>query len=343
MDADVKAAGQRSPAQADELTAAAILLMLLEEEDSAAILASLDPAELRKLGQAMFKVASANEATVQSALDLFVDRCRTVPDLAVGVAPRIRTVMTHALGNVRADNILAEIAPRDSARVLETLRWVEVPRIAEIIRNEHPQVAALILAVLTPEAAAEALTGLAGEIQADLLARAAQLSKVGSQAIADLETILEDYGPAAAAGAAVKVGGRSDAARIVSRLSRADGQRVLQSIKERDEALAQAIENEMVLFSDLGALDARSIGTVLRTVDAAVLTLALRGAEPELAERMLESMSARAAQTIRDEMAEAAPVKRQDVEDAQRQVVAAARRLADAGEIMLGGGADEYV
>jgi len=326
----------------DGATAAAILLMLLGDEDAGEIVKALDPSTVRRLGEGMFKVANADEATVEAALDLFVARCRATSALSVGVEPHIRSVLTRALGNVRADNVLTQIAPRSSAAALDLLRWMEVETIAEILKAEHAQVGALVLAALTPEIAAKALAGFDEVAQADLLARAARLTKVRREAIEDLEQLLSDYSARGASAPPLKVGGAAEAAQIVNRMGKSDGQRLIASIKQSDEALAAAIEREMLVFEDLATLDSKSLGAVLRSVEGSVLSLALRGADPKLLEQMLGCMSSRAADTIRDEMAERAPAKRAEVEEAQRAILAAARKLADAGEIQLGG-EDDYV
>jgi flagellar motor switch protein FliG len=339
---DVEEAEIERP-KVDGATAAAILLMLLPDEDAGEIVKSLDPAVVRQLGESMFKVANADEATVEAALDLFVERCRSMSALSVGVEPHVRSVLTRALGNVRADNILVEIAPRGSAAVLDMLRWMEVDTIASILKREHAQVGALVLAVLTPETAARALSQFDGAIQADLLARAARLTRVNRDAIEDLEAVLAGYCSGPSCAPPVKIGGTSDAAQIVNRMGKSDGQRLIDSIKQADEALGAAIEREMLVFDDLAALDSKSLGTVLRSIESPVLSLALRGASPDLLEQMLACMSSRAAETIRDEMAESPPAKRSEVEEAQRAILASARKLADAGEIQLGNGEDDYV
>lgn len=332
-----------APPSVDGATAAAILLMLLDDEDAGEIVKALDPASVRKLGESMFRVSNADEATIEAALDLFVGRCRSVSSLSIGVEPHVRSVLTHAIGNVRADNILSEIAPTGSAAALEHLRWMDVETIAEILRREHAQVSALVLAVLTPDVAAKALAGFGDAVQADLLTRAARLGKVRREAIEDLELLLGEYSKATSAGVPLKLGGTSDAAQIVNRMRKADGQRLIASIKETDETLAAQIEREMFVFEDLAALDAKELGAVLRSVDGPVLSLALRGAAPDLLDQMLGCMSSRAAETIRDEMAESRPARRAEVDEAQRAVLAAARKLADSGEIQLGGGEDDYV
>lgn len=329
--------------QLDGVSAAAILMMLLSEEEAAAIMRGLDPDTIRTLGQTMFRMADADESLVEAALDMFVHGCRSVPAMSVGAEDRIRGVITQAVGNVRADNILSEIAPRDSKAALEIIRWMDAADIAKILATEHRQVGALILAVLTSEVAAQALANFPEQEQAELLARAARLTSVSRDAIASLEEVLTRVGPSARQAPAVKLAGKSEAAKIVNKMKKADGQKIIKSLKKIDRTLGQEIEDEMFVFENLDELDDKALGAVIRAVDGPILALALKGAEPALADRMLGCLSARAAQSIRDEMEESGPVKRSDVEDAQKQVVMITRQLADDGTIMLGGGDNDYV
>jgi flagellar motor switch protein FliG len=323
--------------------AAAILLLLLDEDEAAAILRELAPEEVKSLGKAMFDSSEASEAEVESALDRFVERSRVISALSVGAEPRIRGVITQALGNVRADNILAAIAPQSSEACLDALRWMEAPVISRILSEEHPQVSALILAVLNPDVAAKALDGLEDSLQGDLLYRAARLKSVNADAISDLETLLCRYTEVKGASPKMKLGGKSDIAKIVNAMPKPNGERVLKSVKKLDRVIGQEIEDEMFIFENLGDLDSKSLGAILRSVDTEVLTLALKGASKALVDKALGSMSARAAQGIRDDMADRGPTKRAEVDEAQRAVILAARKLAADGAIMLGGGGEDYV
>ena len=174
--------------------AAAILLMLLGDEEAAAIMRELGPEEVREIGKAMYAVADASETEVEAALDRFIGGTRQVSSLAAGAAPHIRKVFTQALGTARADNVLGSVAPRESVKSLETLRWMEVPAIAKLLAREHPQVGALIVASLNPDVAAEALNCLSDELQSELVMRAARLGAVSSEAIAELEDVLSRVG-----------------------------------------------------------------------------------------------------------------------------------------------------
>ncbi|MEQ1537574.1 MAG: FliG C-terminal domain-containing protein [Sphingorhabdus sp.] len=323
--------------------AAAILLMLLEDGEAATMLKHFEPDQVRLLGKAMFNVAEAKEADIETALDRFVIGSRSVSSLSVGTENRIRTVMNDALGNVRADNLLAAIAPQASAVALETLRWMDVPTLRRLLIEENPQVGAIILTVLTPDVAGDALSGLDETLQAELVYRAARLTSVPAAAIEDLEAILVQTANAETGQGGMKLGGKSDAAKIVNSLPKALGERVLRSVKKRDRLLAEAIEEEMFVFENLNDLDAKNLGTVLRSVDANALSLALKGADGATTDRFLATMSARAAQTIRDEMSEMEMVKRTDVEDAQRVIIGVARQLAAEGTIIMSGKGDDYV
>jgi flagellar motor switch protein FliG len=327
----------------DSASAAAILLMLLDEAEAAAIMRALDPDEVKLLGKAMFESSQATEAEVECALDKFVERSRAISALSVGAEPRIRSVITQALGNIRADNILAAIAPQSSAKCLDVLRWMEVPLIARILADEHPQVSALIVSVLNPDVAAKALEGLEDAMQGDLLYRAARLKSVNGDAIADLDNLLSRYTALKDKAPKMKVGGKSDIAKIVNAMPKPNSERVLKTVKKLDRVVGQEIEDEMFIFDNLIDLDSKSLGAVLRSVDSEILTLALKGATKELVYKALGSMSARAAQGIRDDMADRGPTKRAEVDEAQRAVILVARQLAAAGSIMLGGCGEDYV
>ena len=323
--------------------AAAILLMLLDENEAATILKHLAPDEVRQLAKAMFDTANASEQQIGQALDRFVVRSRDVSALAIGADVRIRTVMNQAVGNVRADNILAAVAPQRSAASLEILRWMDVEAISGLLAQEHPQVGALILSVLVPDVAARAIETLDEILQADLVLRAAMLTSVPAAAIEDLESVLASANVDGQRVAKQAIGGPSDVAKIMKKMPKSLSERTIRALKKTDKALAQAIEEEMFIFENLRDLDKKSLSAVLRSVDAAQLAVALKGADEEMVELCLATMSQRAAETIRDEMAEMTMVKRADVDDAQKSVMTIVRQMTASGEIMIAGGGDDYV
>lgn len=322
---------------------AAILMMLLDEEEASAVLRHLDPDEVRQLGSEMFAAAEADETTVGNALTRFVSGSREVSALAPGADRKIRSVMSGVLGDARAEQLLSTIAPHAGNALQERLRWIDSEVIASVLADEHPQAAAVIVSLLTPETAARAMAGMDGVAQTELLYRAARLLPVSAEAMADIEAVMNEAEAERERAASVELGGETQVARIVNNLPRPDGESLLRMMRKRDKLLAAAIEDEMFVFEDLNRLDAKSLGAVLRGVDATVLALALRGVDAALADRFLATMSARAADTIRDGLAEMGLVKREDVDGARRQIIAIARAMAASGEIMLDGKNDDYV
>ena len=327
----------------DGKSAAAVLMMLLAEEEAAAIVGHLDANEVKALGTAMLGVAGISEDNVDAALEMFADKCRGVNPLAADPTPRVRSVIEQALGPSRAGTLLADIAPVSSPKLAEMLDWMEVDVLAALLDNEHPQVGALIVSSLSADLAAQALDKLEEGRQTDLLLRAARLGRVSVEAITELEDIVSRYVGDAAPPPKVELGGSSGVAKIMNSLGKPKGERLIKAIRKADKPIADAIEEGMFVFEDLMDLDAKALGTVMRSVDSSSLVFALKGAPKELVDRIFASMSQRAAQSIQDEMAEKTMVKRAEVDEAQKAVIAIARQLADAGEIVLGSAGNDYV
>jgi len=327
----------------DGKSAAAVLMMLLAEEEAAAIVGHLDANEVKALGSAMLGVAGISEDNVDTALEMFAKKCRGVNPLAADPTPRVRSVIEQALGPSRAGTLLADIAPVSSPKLAEMLDWMEVDVLAALLDNEHPQVGALIVSSLSADLAAQALGKLEEGRQTDLLLRAARLGRVSVEAITELENIVSRYVGDAAPPPKVELGGSSGVAKIMNSLGKPRGERLIKAIRKADKPIADAIEEGMFVFEDLLDLDNKALGTVMRSVDSSSLVFALKGAPKELVDRIFASMSQRAAQSIQDEMAEKTMVKRAEVDEAQKAVIAIARQLADDGEIVLGSSGNDYV
>ena len=323
--------------------AAAVLLMLFNEDEAAEILSRLEPDEVRQLGYAMYDVADVEIEEVNQALDQFVSKARRRTTIGYGASRHIRGAMHKALGPERADNILARITPPTRSTKLSLLKWMEPGEIAIVIENEHPQVMAIVLAHLDPRTAADVLTMLPNEYQEDLVYRVATLGPVSSEALADLEVMLSSGTPAAKKGGTSQRGGTSEAAAIMNNVRKDVEQRIIKALAKRDKIIAQTIEEEMFIFDNLIELDEKNMGALLRGVDNELLVVALKGANEVLKAKMLGCMSQRAAQSIVDEMEERGPMRLAEVVDAQKRIVAEARRLADQGTITLGGPGDDFV
>lgn len=323
--------------------AAAILLMMLGDDEAAEILAHLDPDEVQSLGSAMFNVADVTEDHVAAVFDQFTIRARATTTIGFGAAPRIRSVMQAALGSDRAETVLARITPPTRSAALDSLRWMDARTIAAIVEHEHPQIAAVVLAHLDPAIAADVLQLFPADMQPDLIHRVATMETVSAEALDALEHILVHELARVSTAPASARGGASEAAKIMNNTRPGNDKRIIKSLGKIDKQLAQKIEDEMFVFDDLLSLDDKNLGVLLRSIDNDILIVALKGAEERLRERMLGCMSARAADSIRDEMAERGPMRLTEVQDAQKAMLTIARQLSEAGTLMLAGRGDDYV
>ncbi|USI73723.1 flagellar motor switch protein FliG [Sphingomonas morindae] len=324
-------------------SAAAILLMLLAEDEAAQVLGRLDPDEVQMLGSAMFGVADVSEEEVDGVLDQFIGRARERTTIGFGADSQIRTMMERALGAERAENMLARITPPARSSALDSLKWMDAKTIAGLVEFEHPQIAALVLAHLEPPVAADVLQLLEEELQAEVIYRVATLGAVTQEALDDLERLLLRQVNKRSNGTAPARGGASEAAKIVNSTRTATEQRVIRQLAKLDKTLARAIEDEMFIFDNLMSVSDKDLGTLMRGVESDLLVVALKGADERLRQKIFGCMSSRAAQSIQDEIAERGPMRLAEVQEAQKQILAIARQLAQAGTINLGGKGEDYV
>jgi flagellar motor switch protein FliG len=317
--------------------------MLLGEEEAAQLIGRLDPQEVQTLGGAMFSVADVSESQVNRVLDQFVLRARQRTSLGFGAGTQIRHIMEKALGHDRAENMLARITPPEKSSGLEALKWMDPRTIANLIENEHPQIIALVLAHLEAPIAADVLQLLDEDMQADLVYRVATMGPVTSDAIEDLERLLLRPVAPAKSGGTTKRGGTGEAAQIVNNARKSAEQRIIKALQKLDKVVARSVEDEMFIFDNLMALDDKNLGTLLRSVDGEILVVALKGVDERMKTKIFGCMSSRAAQSIQDAIADKGPMRLAEVQEAQKEVLAIARRLAAEGTIQLGGKGDDYV
>jgi flagellar motor switch protein FliG len=291
----------------------------------------------------MFNVANVSENQVESVFDLFLSRAKQRTTIGFGAAPRIRSVMERALGPERAESVLARITPPTNSRALDALRWMDAKTIAALIEHEHPQIAALVLAHLDPPIAADVLQLLPIDTQPAVIHRVATLEAVTQDALDELERVLVREVSRTSSSPATARGGAAEAAKIMNNTRPGTDQRIIRQLAKVDKKLAQTIEDEMFIFDNLIDVDEKNLGMLLRNVENDTLVVALKGADERLREKIFGCMSSRAAESIRDEMEERGPMRLAEVLEAQKEVLAVARRLADAGTIMLAGRGDDYV
>ncbi|MCC6941005.1 flagellar motor switch protein FliG [Novosphingobium sp.] len=324
---------------------AAVMVMLLEDDQAAQILAQLEPAELRLLGEKMCALGEIGPVAIAQAIAGFVEKTERLGLIAHDRVGQVRSLMTRAVGEVKADSLMQRILPDDTSQTptIELARWLTPQVIVPLIRDEHPQAIAVLLVQLDPEVAAAVLHSLQEDIQGQVVHRIASLGPVAAEAIAMLEEILTRRISESHGQAALTMGGPREAADIINASARTVEKRVMPEIAKQDRQLAKAIENEMFKFEHLYVLDDKSMGALLREVDSDALIAALKGIAEDQREVFLRAMSSRAADGVRDEIAGRGRMKMAEVIEAQKAMVAAARRLSAEGVIVFGAGDDDYV
>ena len=327
-----------------EADRAAVMVMLLEDDQAAQILAMLEPQELRLLGEKMCALGEIGPEVIAHAIAGFVEKTEKLGLVAHDRIGQVRSLMTAAVGEVKASNLMTRIVP-DAPRAspLELARWLTPQSLVPLVKGEHPQALAVLLVQLDPEVAAEVLHALPPEDQSQVVHRIATLGPVSPEALAMLEDLLNRRIGECHGSEALTMGGPRDAADIINNSGKAVERRLLPEIAKLDRALAKEIENEMFKFEHLFVLDPQSMGALLREVDNDRLIDSLKGIAEDERDVFFRAMSSRAADGVRDEIAARGRVKLADVVSAQKQVVTAARRLAAEGVIVFGSGDEEYV
>ena len=325
----------------DGVEKAAILLLSLSEEDAAQILKHLEPKQVQKVGMAMAQIDDLNQAKISAVHRLFIEQIQNFSTIGFQSEDFIRRALTAALGEEKASNLIDQIILGGGAKGLDSLKWMDSKQVANIIRNEHPQIQTIVLSYLEPEQSAEILSQFPEKVRLDLTMRIANLEEVQPAALQELNEIMEKQFAGQAGAQAAKMGGLKAAADIMNYLdTNVEGQ-LMDAIREHDEEMAQQIQDLMFVFENLIDVDDRAIQTILREVQQDALMKALKGADGDLKEKILKNMSKRAAELLNDDLEAMGPVRVSEVEAAQKDILSVARRLADAGEIMLGGGGGE--
>lgn len=322
---------------------AAVFLLSLGESEAAEVLRHMGAKDVQRLGQAMASMGNVSREQAEDVLVTFVSALDNQTSLGVGADDYVRKVLVQALGEDKAGGLIDRILLGRNSKGLEALKWMETRAVAELIRNEHPQIMAIVLAYLDPDQAAEVLVNLPEKVQSDVVMRIATLDGIQPQALRELDEIMERQFSGNGNIKSSSVGGVKVAANILNLMDSASEQKLTENIRLVDESLGQSIQDLMFVFDNLADVDDRGIQALMREVSTDVLSIALRGCDPRVKEKILKNMSKRAADMLVEDMEAKGPVKLADVEAAQKDILATARRLAEAGTIALGGGGDDFV
>jgi flagellar motor switch protein FliG len=329
------------PVDDDGAHSGAILLLALGEEHAAEVFKHLSPKEVQRLGERMARLTTVTDAEFDAVLQRFERNVETQRSLVSDTGAYVSNVLKLALGEDKAGLLIDRIVQGRDVSGIESLKWMDPPAIAELIRNEHPQIIASILVHLDRDQASGVLGAFDERVRNDVVQRIATLDGIQPNALKELNEVLSKV---LAGGDRVRktpLGGAKTAAEILNYLGSALETSVLDSIRSGDPELAQEIEEQMFVFHDLLKLDRKAIQLLLREVPNDSVVLALKGAEPELRDKIFANMSARAAEALRDDLESKGPVRVSEVEAQQKEILKIVRRLADEGIIVLGGAGEE--
>ena len=320
---------------------AAILLMSLGEEEASEVFKHLSPKEVQALGETIAKLKVIKRAQVEEVLDQFDAVAETQSTLITDTDEYVRAVLRKALGEDKANLLLDRILQGSDVSSIESLKWMDAASVAELLRNEHPQIIAAILAHLDFDQTSSVLKLFTERGRNEVLIRIATLDGIQPTALKDLNEVMSQI---LAGGERMKkssLGGAKTAAEIINMMGSSVEASVLDYIREADSDLAQKIMDNMFTFDDVNKIDDKGIQAMLKEVQSESLVVALKGASADLREKIFRNMSTRAAETLREDLESRGPVRLSEVEAEQKEMLKIVRRLVDEGQIVLAGGGDD--
>ena len=323
---------------------AAVLMLSLNEEDAAGIFRHLEPKQVQRLGMTMASMSDFSHDKVTAVHRCFINDIQKHSSIGLDASGFIKDVLVQALGEDKASNLVEQIIMGSGSHGLDSLKWMDARQVATIIQHEHPQIQTIVLSYLDPEQSAEILSQFPEPVRLDLILRIADLEEVQPAALQELNEIMEKQFAGSAGAQAAKMGGLKAAASIMNYLDTNIEGPLMDAIRETDEDISQQIQDLMFVFENLIDLDDRGMQSLLREVPGELLQKALKGCDDALKEKFFKNMSKRAAEMLKEDLQAMGPIRISDVEAAQKEILATARRLADAGEFVLGGGGgDSFV
>ncbi len=327
----------------DGVEKSAILLIALGEDYASEVLKHLGPKEVQKLGYAMAALKSVPREKMESVLAEFHQTAAEATAVHVDSEAYVRSVLTKALGDDNAGNLISRILQGGDTGGIEKLKWLDAPTVADLIRGEHPQIIATILVHLEKDHASEILNQFTERLRNDVVLRIATLEGIQPEALKELNDVMLRLLSGSTGIKKSTMGGVRAVADILNFMGSANETTVIDSIREYDPELAQKILDEMFVFENLLDLDDRGIQLLLREIQSDSLILAMKGASEPLREKIFKNMSQRAAEMLREDLESRGPVRLSEVENEQKEILKIVRRLADEGQIVMGGAGGEQM
>jgi flagellar motor switch protein FliG len=323
---------------------AAILLMSLGEEEAAEVFKHLAPKEVQKLGETIAKMKAISNERLAGVLEKFSGMASEQSMLVTDTDEYVKSVLRKALGDDKANLLIDRILQGSDVTGIESLKWMDPGSVGELLRNEHPQIVAAILVHLDYDQAAAVLKSFGERHRNEVLVRIATLDGIQPSALKDLNEVMSKVLAGGDRLRKASLGGVKPAAEIINMMGGSVETAVLDYIREADNDLAQKIMDNMFTFDDLSQVDDKGIQALLKEVQSESLVIALKGATPEMREKVFKNMSTRAAETLREDLEARGKVRVSEVEAEQKEMLKVVRRLIDEGQIVLAsGGEDDFL
>jgi flagellar motor switch protein FliG len=322
---------------------AAIFLLGVGEAGAASIMQYMEPKEVQKVGEAMAGLTNVSHEQIASVVQDFSSKVNEVSPLCIGTGDFTKRVMVQALGENRARSMLNKVMQSSTSKGIDALKWMDARAVAKLIKHEHPQIIAVVLASLEEEHAAQTIAFLPADIKANVMLRIGRLEMVDPAALRELDLVLEKQLDERQDSPPKAVNGLTTAAAIMNFMDSSSETELLTSMKDIDVELGDKIQELMFVFENLMVLDGRGVQRLIREISVDILLVALKGVDDEVQEKFLSNMSSRAAETLREDMEAKGPVKLSDVEAAQKEILTIAMQLAEEGEIFLSKGGGDFV
>jgi flagellar motor switch protein FliG len=324
----------------------ALLMLSIGDEASSAILRELDEEEIQLISQQIARVNSVTSAETERILDEFYQMTVARNYVIKGGIDFARKVLLNAVGPDQAKRMLDKLMKTLGNETLsfDALQKTDPQQLAKFIHSEHPQTIALVLSHLNASQAGGLLMSLPAELRADVALRMASLDQISPEIISKIATVIGHKLKALGEISRESYGGVESVAEMFNRLDSNTSKEILETIETVNPKLVESIRHLMFVFEDLMVLDINAVKEVLTRVDRKILTIALKGTSDQMKQHMLQAMSQRGADMLREDMEALGAVKIKEVEAAQQQIIGVVRQLEAEGTVNLrGGGGNEYV
>ncbi len=313
----------------------AILMLALGAENASKLMSTMTNEQVEQISIAIAGLKDITPGLVRSVIQEFKDLMMAKKYMLEGGIDMAREMLKSSRGSDKARDLIRRLEEATGSSAFAIFQKADITQIVQILQNEHPQIAAVILGHLKVERAAEVLSHMREELRGDISFRLATMKKMSPDVLQEIEKYLRERIEGIASEASLITGGTEFVAKLLNAASVSTEKMVLEALNERDPMLAEEIKNHMFPFEYILRLDDKTLQRILKDVDNKDLVLALKGSAEDLMDKFTRNMSSRAKDMLLEEMEMLGPVRVRDVEEAQQRIIRVIKQLEDSGEITL--------